>query len=138
MLGIRDAEHEETAPQASSLVISRLTCSLAGRTQTIRIVLGTLVHRAYAKEAAAEQLRCNYGLNPAYRDTIDDGELIVAGVGPDGAVRAVELSGHRFFIATLFLPQLSSRPEMPHPLIAAYLRVAIVFRDHRPENGPRM
>jgi CTP synthase (UTP-ammonia lyase) len=37
VLGLDDAEHEESAPQASRLFISRLACSLAGRTLTITL-----------------------------------------------------------------------------------------------------
>jgi CTP synthase (UTP-ammonia lyase) len=43
----------------------------------------------------------------------------------------MELMNHRFFVATLFLPQLSSSPATPHPLIMAYLRAAAVFHDSR-------
>jgi CTP synthase (UTP-ammonia lyase) len=39
-------------------------------------------------------------------------------------VRVVELTDHRFFVATLFVPQLSSRPDAPHPLITALLKAA--------------
>jgi CTP synthase (UTP-ammonia lyase) len=119
------AGHEETAPHASSLVISRLTCSLVGETQMVRILPGTLTHQAYGRERAAESFRCSYGLNPAYRDRIEGGALRVVGVDPEGGARVVELSGHRFFVATLFLPQLASRPGMPHPLIVAFLNAAI-------------
>jgi CTP synthase (UTP-ammonia lyase) len=112
-------------------VVSKLTCTLAGRSQRVRIVPGTLVHQAYGMEETVEQFRCAYGLNPEYRDAIDDGELQVVGIGPDEEVRIVELSGHRFFVATLFLPQLSSRAEEPHPLIVAYLRAAMGFRTQR-------
>jgi CTP synthase (UTP-ammonia lyase) len=128
VLGIGGAEHEETAPHASRLVISKLACSLAGTTQAVRIVPGTLACQAYGKEQAVEQFRCSYGINPEYRDAIEDGILGVTGVGPDGEVRVVELPGHRFFIATLFLPQLSSSAEAPHPLIVAYLKAALAFK----------
>jgi CTP synthase (UTP-ammonia lyase) len=127
-LGIHDAEHEETALDASNLVISKLTCSLVGQAQTIKIVPGTLAHQVYGKEEIVEEFRCNYGLNPEYKDKIGAGGLQVAGVDSDGQVRIVELSDHRFFIATLFLPQLSSSFDMPHPLIVAYLKAAMSFQ----------
>jgi len=82
----------------------------------------------YGEEEIVEEFRCNYGLNPEYRDIIGAGGLKVAGVDSDGQVRIVELSGHRFFIATLFLPQLSSSFDMPHRLIVAYLKAAISFQ----------
>lgn len=128
MLGVYDAEHEETAPGASSLVIGKLTCSLVGQAQAIKIMPGTLARQAYGKEEIIEEFRCNYGLNPEYRDKIGSGGLKIAGVDSNGEVRIVELPDHRFFIATLFLPQLSSSSDRPHPLIVAYMKAATAFQ----------
>jgi CTP synthase (UTP-ammonia lyase) len=44
----------------------------------------------------------------------------VSGVGDDGEIRIVELPAHRFFVATLFLPQTRSAAGRPHPLLAAF------------------
>lgn len=128
MLAIRDAEHEEIAPDASRLIISKLACSLVGTTQPITLLPGTLAHRTYGKGEATEQFVCNYGLNPAYREIISHGGLKIAGIDPSEEVRIVELSAHRFFLATLFLPQMSSTPTRPHPLIVAYLQAAQNFQ----------
>lgn len=121
---MEDAEHEESAPNASNLLISKLSCSLVGITQQVEIRPGTLAHQIYQAEAVTEQFLCNYGLNPKYRDEISRSGLRVAGIDVEGEVRIVELSAHRFFVATLFLPQLSSTTETPHPLIMAYLKAA--------------
>jgi CTP synthase (UTP-ammonia lyase) len=75
-----------------------------------------------------EQFACNYGLNPAYRAPISQRGLKVVGLDAAGEVRLVELTTHRFFLATLFLPQLSSSPALPHPLIVAYLQAAQAFQ----------
>jgi len=127
VLAMHDAEHAETAPDAPRLVISPLTCSLVGTTQTIKILPGTVAYRAYEQDEAIEQFMCNYGLNLAYRDILSTGGLKVVGLDATGEVRMVEISAHRFFIATLFLPQLSSGADMPHPLIVAYLQAARAF-----------
>jgi CTP synthase (UTP-ammonia lyase) len=127
-LGIEDAEHEETAPNAPKLLISKLPGSLVGRTQAIKILPGSLLHSAYGRDEANEQFACNFGFNPRFRDKIQGGRLTITGVGLDGEVRAVEISGHPFYVATLFLPQISSGPGSPHPLIVAYLRAALAFR----------
>jgi CTP synthase (UTP-ammonia lyase) len=119
-----DADHEETAPGASTLVISKLVCSLVGQTQAIQIIPGTLAHQNYGRDCANEQFRCNYGLNPIYHDELFKGMLRISGLDSSGEVRIVELSTHPFFIATLFLPQLSSSFEKPHPLITAFLKAA--------------
>jgi CTP synthase (UTP-ammonia lyase) len=129
VLGIQDAEHEETAPGAPALFIGKLARSLVDKTQTIRIVPGSLVHQAYGRMEVREQFSCNYGLNPRYRDRLDTGQLKVAGMDLDGEVRIVELSGHPFYVATLFIPQVSSKPESPHPLIVSYLKAALSFQN---------
>jgi len=51
--------------------------------------------------------------------------MVVSGIDADGEVRIVELKEHPFFIATLFVPQHRSNPEVPHPLITAYLEAAL-------------
>ena len=109
-------------------MISKLTCSLVGKVQTIKVVPGTLAHRTYGKDETVEEFRCNYGLNPEYRDKIGTGGIKVSGVDSHGEVRIVELPDHRFFMATLFLPQLPSSFDTPHCLVVAYLKAAIAFR----------
>jgi CTP synthase (UTP-ammonia lyase) len=128
VLGIHDAEHEETAPGAPTLFISKLTCSLVGKTQTIKIVPGSRAHQAYGQQEVTEQFYCNYGLNPEFRDKVNEGQNKITGVDLAEEARIVELFDHRFYVATLFLPQISSRPESPHPLIVAYLRAARAFQ----------
>lgn len=140
MLGIEDAEHEETAPGAPTLFISKLACSLVGQTQTIEITPGSHAHQAYGRKEVTEQFYCNYGLNPRFRDNVEKGKLKITGVDLEGEVRIVELSGHRFYVATLFLPQVLSKPESPHPLIVAYLKAAQAFQPFRrnTEKGERV
>ena len=130
-MGILDADHEETSPQASTLLISRLVCAIASQRRAVRLTPGTVAARAYGREEASEEFRCNFGLNPKYRATILSEPLRVAGVDANGEVRVVELANHRFFVATLFLPQLSSTPMAPHPLVVAYLRAAAAFHETR-------
>jgi CTP synthase (UTP-ammonia lyase) len=127
-LGIVEAEHEESAPGASTFVISRLSCSLVGTTQTLTLLPGSLAHRLYGQTEITEDFACNYGLNPHYRAQFDSGELAVVATDAAGEVRMVELPTHPFFLATLFLPQLRSWPEQPHPLIRAYLQAALQQR----------
>ena len=131
MLGIEDAEHEESAPSAPTLLISKLPGSLVGKTQTVKILPGSLLHRAYGRDEATEQFACNYGFNPKFQDKIKGGRLTITGVDVDGEVRAVEISDHPFYVATLFLPQISSGPGSPHPLIVAYLKAALAFQRSR-------
>ena len=126
MLGVLDAEHEESAPDAATLLISRLACSLVGQTQGIRLVAGSQVAAIYGDTEPLEDFRCNYGFNAAFTAAFHNSALHFVGFDADGELRAIELPGHRFYLATLFLPQMRSQPGQPHPLITAYLRVASV------------
>jgi CTP synthase (UTP-ammonia lyase) len=125
VLGLHDAAHQESEPDGSTLVISKLACSLVGQAQQVEIAPGTRAHRAYGVDRSVEQFRCSYGLNPLYREAIGSGPVQVVGVDANGEVRIVELPEHRFHVATLFLPQLSSSPKAPHPLILAYLNAVL-------------
>ena len=126
---MEDAEHEETAPDAATLVVGKLACSLVGITQTVKIVSGSLLHQAHGQNEVSEQFVCNYGLNPKYRETVEKGQLNFVGFGLEGEVRALEVSDHPFYVGTLYQPQLSSAPDRPHPLMVAYLKAVLAFSE---------
>jgi CTP synthase (UTP-ammonia lyase) len=122
--GIEDAAHAELDPNASKLVISALTCSLAGQTFDVTLRDGSVAQRAYGTRQATERYFCNFGLNPGYVEELERGGLVVSGVDGDGEPRIVELPGSRFFVGTLFVPQISTTPDAPHPLVRAFARAA--------------
>jgi CTP synthase (UTP-ammonia lyase) len=122
VLGFTGAEHEESAPQASQLFISRLACSLVGRTMTITLAPDSILARICGRTTIQEQYLCNFGVNPEYVDTLRSGALRVVGTDAEGVIRAAELPDHPFFIGTLFMPQLGSTPARPHPVVSAFLK----------------
>lgn len=124
VLGYRDAEHAENNPGAPRLFVTPLSCSLRGQTMAVRLEPGSLAARAYGQLEATERYYCNFGLNPGYLDELVGAGLHVTGTDQDGEARVLELSGHPFFMGTLFVPQASSVPGSPHPLFTAFLRAA--------------
>jgi CTP synthase (UTP-ammonia lyase) len=122
VLGFTEAEHEENNPEASLLFISRLQCSLVGRTMRIKLQPDSLVARSYARTDIQEQYRCNFGVNPAYEEVLRSSSLRIVGSDDEGIVRVVELAGHPFFVGSLFIPQLTSTPSAPHPLVSAFIK----------------
>lgn len=124
MIGIADASHQESSPDARDPLISALTCSLVGKTETVTIAPGSLAHQIYGRERSEEQFLCNYGLSGKFRDTIESRGLKITGYDNSGEARIIERTDHPFFIGTLFLPQFSSTAEKPHPLMIAFLRAA--------------
>ena len=133
MLGIRDADSAEHGTASENLFIVPVACPVTNRPEgapklwgkgKIRLLTDSRVFGIYRHEEVEEQYFCNYELNPQYRARLEAAGLRVAGVGENSEVRAVELSGHSFFIATLYQPPLISSAERPHPLIVAYLEAA--------------
>ena len=102
-----------------------MSCLLAGTAQSVKILPDTLVHKIYRVDKVEEKFTCNYGLDQNYRENIENSAIKVSGIDESGEVRIFELPAHRFFIATLFQPQLSSKPGMPHPLVTAFLKTAL-------------
>lgn len=131
VLGITDADHEESNPYASKLIISKLVCSVFDKTLTVKIKPGSRAHAFIGRDELHEYYYCNFGLDPAYADAIDLGGLRITGADDNGEARIVELRSHPFFIATLFLPQFSSTESEPHPLILSFLEAATVFSNGR-------
>ena len=107
-MGIADAAYEEITPGASHLVSSKMACSLAGICESITFDPEHGIYHTYGRIQSVEEFRSSYGLAPNYRQKLTAGPLQVTAVGPDGEERAIELSDHPFFVATLFLPQLSA------------------------------
>jgi CTP synthase (UTP-ammonia lyase) len=128
VLGVSEAEHAESNPQASIHLISPLSCSLVGAKGTIRLANGSLVRGIYENDTAIEEYHCNFGFNSDYYSMLESGELKVSGVDTDGDVRIVELSEHPFFVATLFQPELSALEDRTHPLIRAFTEAAATFQ----------
>lgn len=130
VLSIEGAASAEYDPSASHLFVSRLACSLVGQRMIVELARGSRAHAAYAADKAAEHYYCNFGLNPAFERDLQAGGLCLSGRDAGGEVRVIELPGHPFFVGTLFVPQVSSKPERPHPLIGAFARAAWRHAQH--------
>jgi CTP synthase len=90
----------------------------------IKVSPDSLAFSIYKQAEVEESFACNYELNPALRGRLEAGDMKVSGMSADGGARIVELPGHRFFMATGFLPQLTSEEARPHPIITAYIKAA--------------
>jgi CTP synthase (UTP-ammonia lyase) len=124
VLGVADAEHEETAPDAPHRVVTALACSLAGQDHPVRHRPGSRVAVVCGAEETVEPFFCRFGINPAYRAALEAKGLVVNGWDAQGEPRVVELTSHPFFLATLYVPQARSRPGAPHPLVQALVDAA--------------
>ena len=117
VLEIGDAEHAETNPSASNLIINPLQCSLVGQSLDILITAkSSIAYALYRRETVTESYYCTFGLNPEYQSAVHDRGFQVVASDANGEARILELEEHPFFVGTLFVPQTRSTVEAPHPL----------------------
>lgn len=121
VLGWADAEHGETAPDAERVLLTPLTCSLVEAVDRIHLVEGSLLAKAYEKSEILEGYHCRYGVNPQFEQALLQQQLSAVGHDANGDLRALELKGHPFFVATLFQPERAALKGTLPPLVRALI-----------------
>lgn len=124
VLNIKDAQHAEYDPYASKLVINPLSCSMFGQKLKINITdKRSQAYKILKSDTIEEQYYCNFGLNPEFQSEIHNNGFKIVGSDTSNEARILELQGHKFFIATLFVPQDNSTPGNPNKLITGFVSV---------------
>lgn len=122
-LGWADADHAESCGDAVRPVVSRLECPLVEQEELILLLPDTRLRAAYEADQTIEAYRCRYGLDPRFSSDLLSGALRAAAIDSQrGEIRAVELDGHPFFVATLFQPERQALSNRPAPVVRAFLR----------------
>jgi CTP synthase (UTP-ammonia lyase) len=88
----------------------------------VDLVEGSIAARCYGLTRVEESYYCNFGLNPAYPESLQAAGMRISGWDADRQARIVELPGHPFFLGTLFVPQVKSRRGAPHPVILEFCK----------------
>jgi CTP synthase (UTP-ammonia lyase) len=139
VLGIADADSAENNSGSKNIVIYPVACAVTGRigdapklsgaVPEIRLRPGSYLQSFYGKdkEIVTEEFFCNFEVNPEYEWATMEAGFPVVARGAKGEIRAIESPAHRFFIATLFQPQLSSTDKNPHPLVLAFVQAAAAW-----------
>lgn len=124
VLGLSAADHAETNPDATELVVTRLTCSLVEKSEDLRFLAGSALHRIYRAASAREGYRCNYGPADSYRDRFEAAGLRFTAFDAEGEPRAAELAStvHPFFIGTLFQPERAALRQETPPIVHAFVQ----------------
>ena len=123
MAEIAGAGHAEYGDAAEAVIVE-LECSLVGHEGAIRYAPGSLMQRIMGVERSVERYHCSYGIDPRYLGRLEDNGVRFAAHDTDGAVRALELDGHPFFLGTLFQPELAGDGTRAHPVIRAFAAAA--------------
>jgi CTP synthase (UTP-ammonia lyase) len=98
-----------------------LSCGRLDGDGAIRLLPTTQIAAAYGVDRIVEKYLCRYGINPEFRSNLVAGTLREAAVDELGDLRAIELAGHPFFVATLFQPERAALEGEPVPLAHAFV-----------------
>jgi CTP synthase len=136
--GIEDADGSEFNPNTRNPVIDLMEDQIpeGDKGGTMRLGAypctlkqGSLARETYGTDEISERHRHRWEVNNAYRETFEKNGLVISGTSPDGhLVEMIELSGHPYFIAAQFHPELKSRPNRPHPLFFKLVKSARAFK----------
>ena len=129
VLGIEELKDSNFNLYEPNNYITALSCSLIGQTKALKIDRASILHSVYESTDITESYNCSMELNKDFQNRLDSNGFRVIGVDENREARIVTIPDKRFYLATLFQPQLSSTAYIPHPMILAYLRAAKAFRN---------
>lgn len=147
VLELEDANSSEFGTHTTNPVIDlmndqRTITDLGGTmrlgTYPCRLQPDSLAARAYgnAKEIH-ERHRHRFEFNNQYRAAFQQKGMVFSGLSPDQTlVEISEIKDHPFMLGSQFHPEFLSRPNLPHPLFAAFIEAAIEnMTNHTHLNG---
>ncbi|OOO00195.1 MAG: CTP synthase [Epulopiscium sp. Nele67-Bin004] len=77
----------------------------------------------YGSSTITERHRHRFEFNNKYKDLVEQQGLVISGTSPDESlVEAVELDGHKYYVAAQFHPEFKSRPNKPHPMFLGLVK----------------
>ncbi len=134
VVGLKDADSAENNSGSKNIIIYPVACAvpgkdgkapkLSGMVPEIRLRPGSYLQSFYGKDVVTEEFFCNFEVNPDYEWASMEAGFPVVARGANGEIRAIESPINRFYVATLFQPQLSSTAKHPHPVVLAFVQAA--------------
>jgi CTP synthase len=139
--GLAAASSTEVDPDAEHKVIYKLQDLLGvdelGGTMRLGAYLcqlkpGSRAAAIYGATEVMERHRHRYEFNKEYEGCLTQGGLVISGKTPDGKfVEIAELPDHPWYVAVQFHPEFKSKPLVPHPLFADFVRASLDNRRAR-------
>jgi CTP synthase len=133
--GLKNAASTETEPDTKEPVICILpeqeeiqglggTMRLGGFDMLVKEK--TMARRLYGKGKIRERFRHRYNVNPRYIPVLEKKGRVFSGMAPEKRIMQIlELPGHKFFFATQFHPEFTSRPLEPSPAFRGFLEACL-------------
>jgi CTP synthase (UTP-ammonia lyase) len=125
VLGVPGASHAESDGADESNVVSALACSLMGEERVVSPIPGTRFSALVGDEPFVGMHYCGYGPGPGVAERLVAGGMVIEATAEDAGAEVLELPASRFFMLSLFQPQIGALAGKPlHPLLAEFVRCA--------------
>ncbi|SKC59649.1 glutamine amidotransferase-related protein [Krasilnikoviella flava] len=116
----RPASHAESDGASGDNVVAALACSLYGEERMVTPVPGTRF-ASWEGEPFVGMHYCRYAPTPEAVASLEAAGVVVGAVAEDAGAEVLELTGHPFFVLSLFQPQVGASAGRPiHPLVRAF------------------
>jgi len=135
VVGMKRANSTELDPDTPEPVVDLLpeqtavsdmggTMRLGGH--EIRLKEGTLARKIYGSDVIRRRHRHRFEINPQLRSRLEEKGAVYSGFS-DGGLRAeiLEIPNNRFYMATQFHPEFSSRPGAPEQVFEAFMEAVV-------------
>jgi CTP synthase (UTP-ammonia lyase) len=132
VLGVADASHAESDGSGASNVVHALACRLQGEERLVRPVAGTRFSALVHDEPFVGMHYCSYGPGPDEVARLVEAGMVVEATAEDAGAEVLELPANRFYMLTLFQPQVGALAGRPlHPLLREFVRCARAYAQRR-------
>ena len=123
VLAASQASHAESDGVADSNVIVPLACSLYGEERLVHPVAGTRFAELMGNRSFVGMHYCNYAPSAEHVERLVAAGMIVEATADDAGAEVLELPANRFFLLSLFQPQIGALAGRPlHPLLREFVR----------------
>lgn len=86
----------------------------------------SLAFKIYKKSIISERHRHRFEFNNAFKKIFENNGLLATGINQErGLVEILENKNHPWFIGVQFHPEFKSKPLLPHPLFAAFIKASL-------------
>jgi CTP synthase len=115
-------EQREVTDKGGTMRLGAYPCEVAP---------GSLARRIYGSDVISERHRHRFEVNPAFHARLSEpgpAAMRITGWSPDHKLaEVVEIEGHPWFLGCQFHPEFKSRPLVPHPLFASFIKAAVAY-----------
>jgi CTP synthase (UTP-ammonia lyase) len=125
VLRVSSASHAESDGENADNVVTALVCSLQGQERLVRPVPRTRFASLVGGQPFMGMHYCGYAPAPQHVHRLVAAGMVVGATAEDAGVEVLELPGTRFYMLSLFQPQVGSLAGKPlHPLLGEFVGCA--------------